>query len=298
VSVQTHTPTNTARRFVDPEDLACPGCAERPVRCAPPGYWQMRDGRDRGRADRGRVMTGQDTRVGTSITERLVAALTATWRTIQDRHGDVPDVVLTLGSGTLGARRGEVTLGHFAAGRWHATEPTTVPEPEQDDQVGDDQVGDDQVGDEQANEAEESGPEGAAEPGMAELFVGGEGLRRGAREVLATLLHEAAHGVATTRGVKDTSRQGRYHNRRFAELGAAITAYRRAETGGPGTTTTSRNSPPALCGCEPPRRIRVARAVLAAGPIVCGCCGSKFTVDEPDPDSDPDGDPDGGQGEG
>ena len=84
----------------------------------------------------------------------------------------------------------------------------------------------------------------------------------------------------------------------LAQLGAAITAYRRAETGGPGTTTTSRNSPPALCGCEPPRRIRVARAVLAAGPIVCGCCGSKFTVDEPDPDSDPDGDPDGGQGEG
>jgi len=68
-------------------------------------------------------MTKQDVRAGTSITERLVAALTATWRAIQDRHADVPDVVLTLGSGTLGARRGEVTLGHFAAGRWHTTQP-------------------------------------------------------------------------------------------------------------------------------------------------------------------------------
>ncbi len=46
-------------------------------------------------------MTGGrlDVRVGTSITERLVAALTATWRAIGDRHPDVPDVVLALGSG-------------------------------------------------------------------------------------------------------------------------------------------------------------------------------------------------------
>lgn len=28
---------------------------------------------------------------GTSITERLVTALTATWAAIQDRHPDVPD---------------------------------------------------------------------------------------------------------------------------------------------------------------------------------------------------------------
>jgi hypothetical protein len=36
--------------------------------------------------------------------------------------------------------------------------------------------------------------------------------------VLATLLHEAAHALAHKRGVKDTSRQGRYHNRRFKAL--------------------------------------------------------------------------------
>ena len=33
--------------------------------------------------------------------------------------------------------------------------------------------------------------------------------------MLATLLHEAAHSVACKRGIKDTSRQGRYHNHRF-----------------------------------------------------------------------------------
>lgn len=44
---------------------------------------------------------------------------------------------------------------------------------------------------------------------LSGLFVGGE-LQRGNAEILATLLHEAAHGVAATRGIRDTSRQGRY----------------------------------------------------------------------------------------
>jgi len=30
--------------------------------------------------------------------------------------------------------------------------------------------------------------------------------------------HEAAHALADRRGIKDTSRQGRYHNRRFKRL--------------------------------------------------------------------------------
>jgi hypothetical protein len=53
---------------------------------------------------------------------------------------------------------------------------------------------------------------------LAELFIGGEGLKRGARAVLGTLLHEAAHGVADKRGIQDVSRGGRYHNGRFAAL--------------------------------------------------------------------------------
>jgi hypothetical protein len=46
------------------------------------------------------------------------------------------------------------------------------------------------------------------------------GLARGAREVLATELHEAAHGLAAARGIRDTSRQSRYHNARYRRLGA------------------------------------------------------------------------------
>ncbi len=40
----------------------------------------------------------------------------------------------------------------------------------------------------------------------AEVLVAGEGLRLGAEEVLGTLLHEAAHGMAHVRNVMDTSR--------------------------------------------------------------------------------------------
>ena len=59
-----------------------------------------------------------------------------------------------------------------------------------------------------------------------ELLVGAEGLRYGSLDVLGTLLHEAAHGLGWTRGVVDTSRGGRYHNRRYKllaeEVGLAV----------------------------------------------------------------------------
>jgi len=57
---------------------------------------------------------------------------------------------------------------------------------------------------------------------VAELFVGGEGLAQGAESVLATLLHEAAHGLADVRNIQDTSRQGRYHNTRYKAVGEEL----------------------------------------------------------------------------
>jgi hypothetical protein len=36
------------------------------------------------------------------------------------------------------------------------------------------------------------------------------------------LLHEAVHGIAAARGVRDTSRAGRYHNRRFLAIAAEL----------------------------------------------------------------------------
>lgn len=50
---------------------------------------------------------------------------------------------------------------------------------------------------------------------LSELFLSGESLKRGARATLVTVVHEAAHGANDTREMKDTSRQGRYHNDKF-----------------------------------------------------------------------------------
>lgn len=50
-----------------------------------------------------------------------------------------------------------------------------------------------------------------------ELFLSGERLYCGAELTLQSLLHEAAHALAEVRGIKDTSRQNRYHNREFVK---------------------------------------------------------------------------------
>jgi hypothetical protein len=148
-----------------------------------------------------------------------------------------------------------------------------------------------------------------------EVLVGGEGLQRGPTEVLGTLLHEAAHGLAQARSIQDTSRQGRYHNRRYAtlaqelglevtsvqpigwsattvpeptasayagqleELQAALVLWRRQEHR-IGTGSRSRNLLAAACACG--RRIRVAKSTLAEAPIVCGACGQPFEPEDTD----------------
>jgi len=48
-----------------------------------------------------------------------------------------------------------------------------------------------------------------------EVLLAGEALHLPAEDVFEVLLHEAAHGLNAARGVKDTSRAGRYHNARF-----------------------------------------------------------------------------------
>jgi curved DNA-binding protein CbpA len=148
----------------------------------------------------------------------------------------------------------------------------------------------------------------------AEIMISGEGLRRGAQAVLATLLHEATHALSAARGIQDTSRQGRYHNRKFktqaeelgisvehdaktgwslttlpgrtaaryaaqiAALEAAITLWRHDEhhttSGTNGTARRNSNLIAAICPCG--RSIRVAAATLAAAPITCEACTGSF----------------------
>jgi hypothetical protein len=206
---------------------------------------------------------------------RLVAALEAAWAEVMERHTELPPVAIIVGQGS-GHRGGGLVLGHFAAERWQ--------------------------------------PASADGHYVHELMIGGEGLRRGADEVFATLLHEAAHALARARGIQDTSRQGRYHNKRFKQLGEelglvierdprigwslttlpsptaeryaaaidtlerAIALHRRNEpTAGGGDR--SGNLLAAACRC--PRRIRVAPRTLADGPIVCAICAHSFEPVKP-----------------
>jgi curved DNA-binding protein CbpA len=144
-----------------------------------------------------------------------------------------------------------------------------------------------------------------------QIMVSGEGLRRGAASVLGTLLHEAAHALAAARGIQDTSRQGRYHNKKFkahaeelginvehdprlgwsittlphgtamryalqlADLHAFITLWRHDETNGGPTGRRSTNLIAASCPCG--RSIRIAASTLADAPVICGACDGTFT---------------------
>lgn len=142
---------------------------------------------------------------------------------------------------------------------------------------------------------------------LHEVLIGGEGLASGELELLVTLLHEAAHGLALARDIQETSRQGRYHNHHFktlanelgltvtrhpelgwststlppataaryqpllAQLAHAVTLYRRPEP----TARGAAGARSARCAC--PRRIRVAPGILAAGAIICTICDRPFT---------------------
>lgn len=219
----------------------------------------------------------------------LVQAIQNAWAAIQTHNPDVPDVVITLGTGRVSQG---MKLGHFAASVWTRGDGADVHE----------------------------------------LFVGAEGLSRGAQALMGTLLHEAGHAMAEQRGVQDTSRQGRYHNRKFQaiaqelgievehseslgwssttmpddtaaiyaeaimDLDAAMVAYRYGlegftfgiptAGGAIGTSGTIRlprvtgrksnnNGVSASCGCG--RKIRVSRSTLELGSIACGICGEAFT---------------------
>jgi hypothetical protein len=145
----------------------------------------------------------------------------------------------------------------------------------------------------------------------SEILVAGEGLDRGPDMVLTTLLHEAAHALAFTRGVRDTSKGGRYHNRRFAavatelglqvgtlrpyglaattippataaryatalcELTDALVLWRAAERPATGSRTRHAGRP-VRCQCACPRQVRLPRPILAGAPVVCGGCGEPF----------------------
>jgi len=151
-----------------------------------------------------------------------------------------------------------------------------------------------------------------------ELMVSGEGLGRSAEEIANTMLHEGAHGLARARGEKDTSRQGRYHNRTFAKIArevgivpceapdtkhgysactlgdeaaqryaeqiealrAALTLYRHAEaSASAGKEKKDKPEGRVKAECGCGRSFRIVRSILVQAPIMCNACGEPFRAE-------------------
>lgn len=129
----------------------------------------------------------------TTTGSAIVAALEAAWADIKSRVADLPEVVFITGTGLMG--RG-AKWGHYRGHGWalRGACPEGCTEAHEDEG------------------AMVRFHEGGRKP---EIFIAGERLATGAENTLQTMLHEGAHAVAAARGVADTSKEGRYHNRRF-----------------------------------------------------------------------------------
>lgn len=112
----------------------------------------------------------------------VVRLLEKVWARIREDHPELPDVVIVTGSGAI---TGGLKWGHFREGGWSVrTEAEAV----------------------------------ALAAKLNEMFMAGETLAKGAKQVLQTMLHEGAHLLACIREEKDTSRQNRWHNKVFLKL--------------------------------------------------------------------------------
>lgn len=100
----------------------------------------------------------------------VVKLIERVWDRIRADHPELPEVVVTTGSGE------GVKWGHFRPESWKLAEQ---------------------------------------EGRLHEFFLASEALAKGSTQVLQTTIHEAAHTISKARGIKDTSRQSRWHNAAF-----------------------------------------------------------------------------------
>lgn len=121
------------------------------------------------------------TQTGDMTGSAVVKLMEEVWGRIRENHPELPAVVIVTGSGMIGPSR----WGHFRANGWMARA---------------------------------EGETATTNLALGEMFMAGETLAKGARQVLQTMLHEGAHVIAKVRELKDTSRQGRWHNKTFKAL--------------------------------------------------------------------------------
>jgi hypothetical protein len=161
-------------------------------------------------------------RVDSASPGLLLQALAEGWKAIRARHEELPPVILVIGPGPLPAAT-RIELGHFAPMRWSPWRDSHLSVRADRLKAFTTAIQEgDQAGAMQAlaassdtllREARQLSADASAV--MSEVLITVDGVAGSAAEIFATLLHEAVHAVAFERGIKDTSRQGRYHNARF-----------------------------------------------------------------------------------
>ncbi len=135
------------------------------------------------------------------VASTATAALEAAWAAIRVHHPEVPLVYIAVASGKEGSRVQK--WGHWAASRW----------------------------------ATRGDGEGDA---LGEVMLAGERMEQGGAAVMGTLLHEAAHALASVREIRDTSGAGSaYHNGKYKKLAAEVLLT--VEKGKKGWSTTALN---------------------------------------------------------
>ena len=141
-------------------------------------------------------MSITDTPAVDTVGSRTVAAFEVAYSAVKKFHPELPEVLFITGDGR---ERGGLTWGHITIKPvWVQKVPSIA--------VG--------IG---------FPSEAPIRPKVRyELKLSGQLLDQGARYVLETILHESAHLLALQRGLKDTSRQNRYHNGTFSKLAVEV----------------------------------------------------------------------------
>ena len=155
----------------------------------------------------------------------IVAALDRAWQSIRDRHPEVPPVVLLLGPSPSRTGARFRTRGCYLGAGWTLREAQIRSEAAMEEYrraVGrldaTEGLREQLAASVEASHHAMAGIYGELASSLHEVFVATEMIAAGANEMFKVLLHEAVHAIAQARGIKDTGRQGRYHNTRFRAL--------------------------------------------------------------------------------
>ncbi len=211
---------------------------------------------------------------------RIVTALEAAWAAIQQRHPEVPDVVVITGTA---AQKGGDRWGHHWPQRWTLARGTgRVPELFIAGELL--QHGGRAVMQTLMHEATHAL---ATVREVADVSDGGRYHNRRFAELARELGLTPPTSPARRVGLADVelgdSTAAAYADT-IAAIDAAAQVYLEDQgaTGGASTTGGARsgNRRTVTCACDPPRRISITPAQLDAGPLLCGLCHKPFDEDD------------------